>query len=123
MAVQSQLWPLKSANREIVELLARFEPDDTNAPVNVVGRGVEVTRTDVGEYEITFPTTIDADSLYGLEVTIIQTGTNYELRPSISAGGGIALAAVDPEAGTAYDPVELDGETIFVCARVKNTKY
>lgn len=100
MAIDSMLWPVKAADRALVALLAQFTGNGTGAPGSVRGRGVSVTRTGVGTYEVTFPTTLTKAQFRGLQLALLQAaGTKYELQAALTEGGGLALTVKSGGAG------------------------
>lgn len=120
MAVDSTLWPIRATDRETVAMHARFVGASTSAPTGVEGRGVSVSRSGAGTYQVTFPTTITTSNLAGLHVQLLQAAdSNLTVTAAISSGK-IVLTVKDPEAGTAFTATDLSSsETCLVTATVQ----
>lgn len=91
--IDSLTAPVRSADQFMVALFAQFTGNGSSAPSNVRGRGVSVTRTAAGTYEVTFPATLTLAMMRGLQLALTQAAASkYELQATIS-GGKLVITA------------------------------
>lgn len=102
-------YPVKAAQREIVEVSGSFAPAGTGAPTAVRGTGFTVSRTGVGTFRVTF------DRVFPLLVSAQAT-----LQLSASADTQAQLGAVDLTAKTAVIRTITAGSDADISANANN---
>lgn len=120
MAIPQLLFPVRSPDREAVPCFAAFRGNGANAPVEVRGRGVTVTRTGTGGYEIDFGHKVSIDNVIGITATHINVGgDNFRLKSGFT-GGNVTVLSIE-EISDAVADMDDEGWA-FITVWVKNAR-